>query len=77
VAGRRESFRGTITTPCRALATDKEKAMVFHHHWQWRLGRAQLIYTRSEEGRRHLLKARARTFSNSLQPRALRLDRWH
>jgi superfamily II DNA or RNA helicase len=61
----------------RALATDKEKAMVFHHHWQWRLGRAQLIYTRSEEGRRQLLKARARTFSNALQPRALRLDRWH
>jgi hypothetical protein len=61
----------------RALATDKEKATVFHNHWQWRLGRAELIYTRSEEGRRQLLKARARTFANALQPRALRLDRWH
>jgi superfamily II DNA or RNA helicase len=61
----------------RALATDKEKAVLFHRHWQWRLGRAELIYTRSEAGRRQLLKARTQTFSNSLQPRALRLDRWH
>jgi superfamily II DNA or RNA helicase len=61
----------------RALAADKEKAMLFHKHWQRRLGPAELIYTRSDQGRRQLLKARARTFSNAFQPRALRLDRWH
>ena len=61
----------------RLLATDKEKAMVFHHHWQWRLGRARLIYTRCEEGRRLLLKARAQAFANALQPPSQRLDRWH
>jgi len=61
----------------RGLASDKEKAALFHQQWQRRLGRAQLIYTRSEEGRRQLLRARARTFSNALQPCALRLDRWH
>jgi hypothetical protein len=61
----------------RALATDKEKATLFHKYWQRRLGPAELIYTRSDQGRRQLLKARARTFANSLQSRALRLDRWH
>ena len=61
----------------RALASDKEKAMLFHNHWQRRLGPAKLIYTRSDEGRRQLLKARARTSANAFQPRALRLDRWH
>jgi superfamily II DNA or RNA helicase len=61
----------------RALATDKDKAGCFHQHWQGRLGPARLIYTRSEEGRQLLLKARARTFSSAFQPRARRLDRWH
>ena len=61
----------------RALATDKERATLFHHHWQRRLGPAELIYTRSDQGRRQLLKARARTFSTAFNPRALRLDRWH
>ena len=61
----------------RALPSDKEKAMLFHNHWQRRLGPADLIYTKSDDGRRQLLKARARTFANAFQPRAHRLDRWH
>ena len=61
----------------RVLGTDKEKALVFHQHWRRRLGPAEVVYTRSEQGRRQLLKARARSFSKAFQPRSQRLDRWH
>ncbi len=61
----------------RVLATDKEKATTFQLHWRRRLGPAELIYTRSEQGRRQLLKARSRSFSGAFQARSRRLDRWH
>jgi superfamily II DNA or RNA helicase len=75
--------RGRLFQQCdchavpRVLATDKAKATLFHLHWQRRLGPSELIYIHSEEGRRFLLKARAKAFSTNFQPRALRLDRWH
>ena len=59
------------------LALDKEKAQLFHRHWQRRLGSAELIFTRSEDGRRALLRARVAAFSNAMQNHARRLDRWH
>jgi superfamily II DNA or RNA helicase len=61
----------------RVLGVDRAKAALFHLYWQRRLGPSELIYTRSEEGRRCLLKARAQAFATQFQPRALRLDRWH
>ena len=61
----------------RSLGMDKTKAALFQLYWQRRLGPSELIYTRSEEGRRELLKARAQAFATQFQPRALRLDRWH
>jgi hypothetical protein len=60
----------------QALAVKKELAELFLQAWQRRVGPAELIYTRSPETRRVLLKARARAFSSVIAKPARRLDRW-
>ena len=42
-----------------ALDTRKERAEAFSRHWQRRVGGGALVYTRTGEGRRKLLAARA------------------
>jgi hypothetical protein len=59
------------------LARWKETAEVFHRHWVRRLGPAELVFTRTADGRRLLLRARARAFSAGFVEPARRLDRWH
>jgi len=58
------------------LAAHKEKALAFERSWNRRVARGELIYTRNGEGRRFLLKARARAFSSEFVPDAQRLDQW-
>lgn len=58
------------------LGAKKERAQAMHRHWQRRLGRARLIYTRTPEGRTRLLQARARAFSTGFVDPTERLDRW-
>jgi hypothetical protein len=58
------------------LATHKEKALAFARIWNRRVARGELIYTRNGEGRRLLLKARARAFSSEFVHEAQRLDQW-
>ena len=41
----------------------KEHASIFHEKWQARLGACELVYTRRSEGRKILLKARARAWA--------------
>ena len=43
----------------KALATRRERAEALARHWQRYVGGGELLYTRSDEGRRILLKARA------------------
>lgn len=60
-----------------SLGSRKELAEAFHRAWRRRLGRSRLVYTRTPEGRRALLRARVRAFSAAFAPRTRRLDRWH
>jgi len=59
-----------------ALGRKKEHAERFAHIWRWQIGRASAIYTRSEDGRRILLKARGRAMSSALHRRSERKHRW-
>jgi hypothetical protein len=44
--------------------------------WARHVGPADLVYTRTPEGRRFLLKARTHSMSRSFQSRAERLKSW-
>lgn len=58
------------------LATRKESAETFAQAWRKYVSPTRLIYTRSEEGRQLLLKARAHAFSAVFQRMVRRQDRW-
>jgi len=58
------------------LAAKQESAACFHRHWSKRLGPAELVFTRSPEGRQALLRARVRALSHEFAGRARRTDRW-
>lgn len=61
------------------LGARKETALLFHEAWRRRLGGGDLVYTRTADGRRALLRARVRAFSATyaaFAPGARRLDRW-
>jgi hypothetical protein len=51
-------------------------AEYFRKVWSTHVGPADLIYTRTPEGRRFLLKARTHSMSRSFQTRAERLKSW-
>jgi superfamily II DNA or RNA helicase len=58
------------------LAVNKDRAQTLHETWRGRVGPSSLIYTRTPEGRRILLKARLRSFSSAFATPAERYDRW-
>ena len=58
------------------LAEKKELAYLFLAAWRRRFGVGELIYTRSQEGRNLLLKARTKAFSNAFRCKSKRSDRW-
>ena len=58
------------------LGSRKELVEPLHEAWTRRLGESPLVYTRTGEGRRILLRARARAFSGLLAASAQRIDRW-
>jgi len=60
----------------RALGRNKETAEFFRKMWSLRVGPADLVYTRTPEGRRFLLTARARSMAKGFQRRAERLKVW-
>lgn len=77
----RKSILGWFTrkdyhTVPKILGKNKEAAEFLRRIWSIRVGTADLIYTRTPEGRRLLLKARARSMAQSFQRRAERLKVW-
>lgn len=58
------------------LAAKKEFAEAFHRHWKRRTGGGELIFTRSADGRRALLQARAKALSTAFTQKVRRCDRW-
>ncbi|WP_092093852.1 DEAD/DEAH box helicase family protein [Bhargavaea beijingensis] len=58
------------------LGRKKETAEIFLEEWKKRVGRAELIYTRTPEGRRQLLEARMRALSAAFIPEPERISGW-
>lgn len=59
-----------------AFARDRQWAQHFHREWRWRVGSSRLVYTRTEEGRVALLRARARSFAAGFQRVVDRRSAW-
>jgi hypothetical protein len=60
----------------KALGRNKDLADYFRKAWSTHVGRVDLVYTRTPEGRRDLLKARAQSMAQAFQKRAERLRSW-
>ncbi|MBP7052994.1 MAG: DEAD/DEAH box helicase family protein [Phycisphaerae bacterium] len=60
----------------KALGRNKETAEFLAKAWSMRIGAAGLIYTRTPEGRRFLVKARARSLAQALRTRTERIKVW-
>ena len=54
----------------------KQLAAFFAKRWNRRVGWGRLVYLRTAEGRRLLLRARARSFAAGFQRIVGRLSRW-
>lgn len=59
-----------------ALARKKDSAEEFASQWSKRVGSVQLVYTRTPEGRRILLRARMHSLAATFQDRAEHMSCW-
>lgn len=60
----------------QSLGVKKTYAEALRDAWERRVGPTELLYVRGSEGRKELLRARARAFSTAMQKAAERFDRW-
>jgi len=60
----------------KALGRNKDLAEHFARMWSKFVGPVDLVYTRKEEGRKRLLKARAGSLSSGFQSRSERIRSW-
>jgi superfamily II DNA or RNA helicase len=58
------------------LARKKDCAEVFARNWRSHVGPLQLVYTRTPDGRKVLLRARMHSFAAAFQGRAERVSSW-
>ncbi|MBF9016022.1 MULTISPECIES: DEAD/DEAH box helicase family protein [unclassified Oceanispirochaeta] len=58
------------------FAVNKDKAVLFHKHWQRVMGKSKLYYTRNQEGRSILVKARSSSLSSYFIGRTEITDSW-
>lgn len=58
------------------LAAKKETAVMFYAAWCRFVCPTELIYTRSDEGRKRLVKAKMQAFSSTFENQVRRQDRW-
>jgi hypothetical protein len=58
------------------LARKKGCAEIFARNWRSRVGSVQLVYTRTPDGRKVLLRARMHSFAAAFQDRAERVSCW-
>ena len=58
------------------IATQKKNVLYFKKRWELRIGKCQLIYTRSERGRQLMLKTRKYAFSNEARQKTLSSNKW-
>ena len=69
-------FREDYFAVPEALARKRDVAEVFARKWRSRVGPVQLIYTRTPEGRKFLLRARMHSLAAVFQDRAERVSCW-
>jgi hypothetical protein len=69
-------FREDYFTVPDLLARKKEFAEMFAKQWRRRVGAVGLIYTRTPEGRKVLLRARTHSLTAASQKRAERVSCW-
>ena len=67
---------GTGAPVPAALARHKHQASRLAAHWKKQVGRAQLIFTQSGEGRLHLLRAREQALVEHFESRVDTRTRW-
>ncbi len=60
----------------KLIAAKKAYATYFYHQWKKRVGSALLVYTRTKEGRKILLRARESSLAASFQEKSERISRW-
>lgn len=74
-------FAGFLRTDYHSVPTrfgvKKELAEIFCESWERYVGKCELIYTRSKEGRSKMLKAKMRAFSSNFREKVSRQDRWN
>ncbi len=58
------------------IGRKKANAEYFAKAWKKRVGKARLVYTRNEEGRRILLKARVQALSSAFRKKADQISVW-
>jgi hypothetical protein len=58
------------------LAAKKDTAMIFYKAWCRYVCPSELIYTRDDEGRKRLVKAKMKAFSSTFESQVKRQDRW-
>ncbi|MBR6412614.1 MAG: DEAD/DEAH box helicase family protein [Alphaproteobacteria bacterium] len=58
------------------IAAQKKNVLYFKKQWEKKIGRCQLIYTRSEEGRQLMLKTRKYAFSNEARQKTFSSNKW-
>nr|WP_249422378.1 DEAD/DEAH box helicase family protein [Marinomonas lutimaris] len=77
---REGKFLGTSRDDYHAVpmrfAVKKNLAQLFYRAWQKNVSLSELVYTRTEEGRRRLLKAKMKAFSSTFKDEVKRQDRW-
>jgi hypothetical protein len=78
---RKTSLRGTLTrhdyhSVPMILGVKREYAETFADAWSRFVGEMDLVYTRSREGRKMLLKARNHSLSAGFRKRSERVSRW-
>jgi len=59
-----------------AVAKKKAHAETFAAHWRRHVGPAELVYTRTPEGRKILLRARGKALAASFVPKSERITAW-
>ncbi|MCP3739898.1 DEAD/DEAH box helicase family protein [Rossellomorea sp. BNER] len=58
------------------IARNKKGAEFFHQQWKKRIGKADLIYARTLEGRQELIKARMKSLSAAFVKKTKRVTAW-
>jgi superfamily II DNA or RNA helicase len=60
----------------QVIARNKKAAEFFQRQWNKRVGKAELIYARTLEGRKELIKARTKSLSATFKNKADRISVW-